>query len=299
MRLTDAARDGVGGYASPAVSNLTNGRYRVVFVKVVRGQQRILWVDVPAPFSRDTLNAALPSVLVHARAGLPSIDASGTRVAYVTPDDGGRLQIGLFLFGTTGGTVRSVTDATNGISADPRISGDGTAIAFASTANLVGKGNADGNQELFLYDVARNRLSQLTNTASSTERAVSNAAPSINTNGSRVAFLSNAGFNRTNPDGGAEVYVWNSGKISPVTTTPLFGTTRVTISTFDPCGALLSRNTYATGTVALANGAPWIRGDGSQVVFLSNGNLAPDETLALPTVDNRDLSPEIFLAGGF
>jgi Tol biopolymer transport system component len=299
VRLTDDARDGIGGYATPSVSNLTNGRYRVVFVKVVRGQQRVLWVDVPAPFLRDGLNAALPSVLVPARAALPSIDASGTRVAYVTPDDGGRSQIALFQFSAGGGTVRLVTSGTNGLSADPRISGDGTGIVFTSTANLVGRGNVDGNQELFFCNVAKNHLAQLTTTASTADRAVSNAAPSINTNGTRIAFLSNAGYNRTNPDGSAEVYLWSSGKISSVTTTPLFDTTKVTISTFDPCGSLLSRDTYATGTVGLMNGAPWIRGDGSQVVFLSNANFVPDETLSLPTIDNRDLSPEIFLVGGF
>jgi hypothetical protein len=35
------------------------------------------------------------------------------------------------------------------------------------------------------------------------------------------------------------------------------------------------------------------------VVFLSNANLAPDDTFSTPTTDNRDLSPEIFVAGGF
>jgi len=84
-----------------------------------------------------------------------------------------------------------------------------------------------------------------------------------------------------------------------VTDTPLFDTARVTVSTFDPCGILQSHNTYAAGTEALANGSPWIRGDGSQVAFLSNANLAPDDALSTPTIDNRDLSPEIFVASGF
>jgi hypothetical protein len=299
VRLTDAARDGVGGYAAPAVSNLSGGRYRVVFVKVVRGQQRVLWVDVPAPIINGALNAALPSVLVNAPTGAPSIDNAGMRVAYVSPDGAGRPQVHLFLFGTGSGQNRAVTKATTGISTDPRISGDGSAIVFESTANLVGRNNADGNQELFLYNVARDRLAQLTVTASTATSAVSNASPSISTTGTRIAFLSNAGFNRTNPDGSAEVYVWSDGKIVPVTGTPLFGTAQLTVSTFDACGALQSRNTYATGTVSLLNGAPSIRGDGSEVVFLSNANLAPDDGLTSPTTDNRDLSPEIFLASGF
>ncbi len=299
VRLTDTTRDGIGGYASPAVSDLTGGRYRVVFVKVVRGQQRVMWVDVPGPVVNGALNTALPSVLVNLPASHPSIAASGSRVAYVTPDDSGRSQISLFLFGAGSGSVRAVTNATTGISTDPRLSGDGNAIVFESTANLVGRGNGDGNQELFLYNVARDRTGQLTATVSSPAHAVSNSSPSIDATGDHVAFLSNAGFNRTNPDGSAEVYVWSSGRIAAVTTTPLFDTAQVTVSSFDPFGALLARSTYAAGTVALANGAPWIRGDGAQVAFLSNANLAPDDTLASPTTDNRDLSPEIFLASGF
>lgn len=299
VRLTDAGRDGVGGYAAPAVSNLSGGRYRVVFVKVVRGQQRVLWVDVPAPIINGALNAALPSVLTNAPAGSPSIDSSGMRVAYTSPDGAGRSQVHLFLFGAGSGQDRAVTKATNGISSDPRISGNGAAIVFESTANLLGRNNVDGNQELFLYNVARDRISQLTVSASTAAHAVSNASPSINTTGTHVAFLSNAGFNRTNPDGSAEVFVWANGKIVPVTNTSLFDTAQLTVSTFDACGKLQSRNTYATGTVALLNGAPSLRGDGSEVVFLSNANLAPDGGLSSPTTDNRDLSPEIFLASGF
>jgi hypothetical protein len=298
-RLTDAARDGVGGYATPAVSNLSSGRYRVVFVKVVRGQQRVMWVDVPGPLTGAALNTALPSVLVNAPASQPSIDAGGTRVAYVGPDGGGRSQIRLFLFGAGSGSARAVTANATGISTDPRISGDGNFVVFASTANLVGRGNADNNQELFLYSVGRDRTAQITTTLSTPTHAISNGSPSIDTTGDHIAFLSNAGFNRSNPDGSAEVYVWSSGRITAVTNTPLFDTAQLTVSAFDPCGTLLARNTYAAGTVALTNGAPWIRGDGSQLVFLSNANLAPDDTLASPTTDNRDLSPEIFLAGGF
>ncbi len=299
VRLTDPTRDGPGNYAAPAVSNLTSGHYRVVFVKTVRGQQRIQWVDVPAPLAGSPLNAALPSMLVSAPSGSPSIDAAGARVAFAGPDGSGRSQISLFQFDRGGGTLTAVTAADSGISTVPRISADGTAVVFESTANLVGRSNSDGNQEVFLYNVVRGRTTQLTSTSSTPGHALSNSAPSVNTDGSRVAFLSNADFGRANPDGGVQVYLWSGGRISPITTTPLFDTAQVTVTTYDPCGALLSRSTYATGTVALANGAPWLRGDGSQVVFLSNANLVPDLGLSAPTTDNRDLSPEIFLAGGF
>jgi Tol biopolymer transport system component len=299
VRLTDPMRDGPGAYSAPAVSNLTSGHYRVVFVKVLQGQQRIFWVDVPAPFARSSLNAALPSMLVSAPSSSPSIDAAGARVAFAGPDGSGRSQIRLFQFDRGGGTLTAVTTADSGLSTAPRISADGAAVVFESTANLVGRSNADGNQEVFLYNVARGRMTQLTSTTSTPGHAISNSAPSVNADGSRVAFLSNGNFSRANPDGGVQVYLWTSSRITPITTTPLFDTAQVTVTSFDPCGTLLARNTYATGTVALANGAPWLRGDGSQVAFLSNANLVPDASLATPTTDNRDLSPEIFLASGF
>jgi len=182
-RLTDADRDGAGSYASPVVSNLTSGHYRVVFVKAVRGQQRIYWVDVPAPLTASSLNAALPTVLVSAPSGHPSIDALGTRVAFVSPDESGRSQISLFQFNRGGGTLTAVTNATTGLSTNPRISADGNAIAFESTASLVARGNADGNQEIFLYNVTRSRLAQLTNTASTAGHAISNSSPSIDATG--------------------------------------------------------------------------------------------------------------------
>jgi Tol biopolymer transport system component len=278
---------------------VTSGHYRVAFVKAVSGQQRIFWVDVPAPLAASSLNAALPTVLVNAPSGHPSIDGLGTRVAYVSPDESGRSQISLFQFGRGGGTVTSITRATTGLSTDPRISADGNAIAFESTANLVGRGNTDGNQELFLYNVVHAGIAQLTNTTSAPGHAVSNSSPSIDATGAHVAFLSTAGFNRGNTDGSAEIYVWSSGRITPVTDTPLFDTAQVTVSTFDSCGILQSHNTYGTGATPLTNGSPWIRGDGSQVVFLSNANLAPDDSFSTPTTDNRDLSPEIFVASGF
>ena len=114
-----------------------------------------------------------------------ALNSAGARVAYVTPDGSGRSQIRLFVFGAATGAVRSVTTASTGISTEPRISGDGNIVVFESTANLVGRGNADGNQELFLYNVARDRLAQLTTTSSMAERAISNSSPSIDETGAK------------------------------------------------------------------------------------------------------------------
>lgn len=66
---------------------------------------------------------------------------------------------------------------------DPSISGDGTRIAFVSTANLTG-GNADANDEIFLYNTTRRSFTQVTTTPASD----TNYFPSINADGTRIAF---------------------------------------------------------------------------------------------------------------
>src|SRR5437016_6626757 len=58
---------------------------------------------------------------------------------------------------TTGYNVFYGLDAT-----PPAISGDGTHIAFVSSANIVGSENSDLNQELFVYDGTKQTTKQIT-----------------------------------------------------------------------------------------------------------------------------------------
>jgi Tol biopolymer transport system component len=99
--------------------------------------------------------------------------------------------------------ITQVTNTTGLVTlgSPPAISGDGTRIAFSSTADLTG-GNSDGNRELFLYDIPARGLSQVTDTTS----GYSNF-PAINADGTRIAFLSTADLTGSNSDGNSEVFL--------------------------------------------------------------------------------------------
>lgn len=98
------------------------------------------------------------------------------------------------------------------------INDDGTIIAFISTRNLVGTGNADGNPELFFRNLSASpgTFVQATNTADAVDgvKIISRFQqnPSLSASGNRVAFISTANLTGGNDDdgqgkGNAEVYV--------------------------------------------------------------------------------------------
>ena len=99
---------------------------------------------------------------------------------------------------------------------DASISDDGKIIAFSSNRNLVPSvGNLDStavppipNPEIFLYDGTS--FSQITNTKStSLKNPIFNDNPCLSSNGSVLAFVSNANLTANNDDGNAEIYLAN------------------------------------------------------------------------------------------
>ncbi|HEX6044191.1 MAG TPA: hypothetical protein VFZ22_06860, partial [Pyrinomonadaceae bacterium] len=95
---------------------------------------------------------------------------------------------------------------------EPTISDDGRFIAFISTRNLVpGVGNADGNPELFFYNIAAGTLTQGTATQDPTPGVgtVFQSNPNLSADGSVVAFISSANLANNNGDSNAEIYVAN------------------------------------------------------------------------------------------
>jgi Tol biopolymer transport system component len=74
---------------------------------------------------------------------------------------------------------------------------------FSSSADLLPGQNADGNAEIFLFDAAADRLTQLTRTAP----PAANNAPSVDGAGRAVVFLSTGDLVKgQNRDGSAEVF---------------------------------------------------------------------------------------------
>ena len=135
-------------------------------------------------------------------------NAAGTRIVFVsdadlTPGHPGNADGNpeIFLLDTTTGLFTQITNTTGpGINTSPAINAAGTRIAFISTRDLApgSPGNADGNAELFLFDITTGAFTQVTNTTGS-GGGVPNQGPSINASGSRIAFFSNRDLTPGNP----------------------------------------------------------------------------------------------------
>lgn len=90
----------------------------------------------------------------------------------------------------------------------PAPANNGRRVVVESTGNPTG-GNADGNSEIFLYDVRKNTWTQITNTTA----PIQNLRPSTRT-GRRLVFDSNADLHndpsvppRSNADGNREIFL--------------------------------------------------------------------------------------------
>jgi Tol biopolymer transport system component len=199
---------------------------------------------------------------------LPSIDAAGTRIAFqstrdLVPGSPGNADgsFEIFLFDVTTSRFTQITSAGGAVSSTfASISGDGTRIAFVSNGNLTpgSPGNADGNAEIFLFDVTTSRLTQITNTVGG-----SNTTPSINADGTRIAFTSDRDLTPGSPgnaDGNPEIFLVD-------TSTGLF--------------------TQVTNSILGNSGNPSIDAAGTRIAFESNRDLVPP--------GNSDLSEEVFL----
>jgi Tol biopolymer transport system component len=191
------------------------------------------------------------------------IDGSGDRIAFTSSrdlaGDNADLSREVFLADLTADTITQVTDTTSSAgNSDPSISDDGTRIAFVSAADLGGD-NADGSDEVFLFNTSSSTFTQLSDDP--TGELVSDQ-PDISGDGTKVAFRSEADFTGGNGNGGEEIFLVN-------TSGPL---TYQQLSSGAPDG----------GSV------PSINQSGSRVAFQSTANLVPG-------TGNADGNTEIFV----
>ena len=201
-----------------------------------------------------------------------SINAAGTRIAFsstrdLTPGGPGNPDgsLELFFFDTTTSTFTQITNTTGEFTFAPSINATGTRIALVSTGNLTpgSPGNADGNQEIFLFDTTTGTFTQITNTAGG---FIGNSSPSINATGTRIAFVSPHDLvpgTPGNADGNQEIF--------------LFDTTTNTVN-------------QITNTIGGGNDSPSINATGTRIAFVSERDLTPGNP------GNADGSREIFLA---
>jgi Tol biopolymer transport system component len=186
----------------------------------------------------------------------PSISGDGTRVAFnydgdLTGDnEDGSFEVFLYDFGE-----ESYAQLTSGLSFFPVISDDGTIVAFHSTADPTGE-NADHSNEIFVLDVASKVITQMTDSPGGS----SSLFPSLNRDGSRIAFHSTADLTGENADENAEIFL------------------------LDVASSTLTQITKTSG--GLANTAASLDGVGDRVAFTSSRDI---------TGDNPDGNRELFL----
>lgn len=191
----------------------------------------------------------------------PSINADGTRIAFsssVDPDDSADLYDSgqdIYLYIQGSGISQITNTSGSGQNLSPRISGDGARIVFISSRNPDG-GAPDGDLEVFLWTTP-STIIQITDTAGGTS-----VCPSINSNGTRIAFCYNGDLTSGNADLNREVFLWIEG------------------------GGL----TQITDTTGGFNASPSINADGTRIAFSSNRDLASGSP------GNTDGNEEIFLA---
>jgi Tol biopolymer transport system component len=152
----------------------------------------------------------------------------------------------------------AITDTSNCSNDNPSINPSGQLITFSSTCDLTpgSPGNADGNDEIFLYNTSTRTFTQITNTTSCT-----NVDPTINGAGTVISFESDCDLTGGNADGNFEIFDFS-----------------VSGSTFS----------QITDTKSCDNTDPWINPDGSTIVFVSTCDLTPGSP------GNADGNTEIF-----
>jgi len=233
--------------------------------------------------------------------GGTSITANGSRIAFQSAGNyGGNSDNNdeIFVVNAEGTGLAQLTSTSGSLTApvsnqNPRISGNGSRIAFQSNANLTA-GNADATTEIFAINPEGTGLQQLTSAI-----AGASTGPRIDAAGTLVAFGSTANLLGTNPEGNSEIFVIgaNGVGLAQLTSTATGGSAAPDISTdglwvvFSSTADLvaggntdLNRELFVIGTGGSglrqlthtsggANTSPVFSGDGLRITFSSTAPL--------------------------
>jgi len=183
----------------------------------------------------------------------PSISADGRKVAFASNSDffdQGILerQVEIWLYDTATMTVTRVTTSSDGAnrnSSSPSVNADGTKIAFASDSDFLGQGILRGQDEIWLYDTATMTVTRITTSSDGANRG--SYSPSINADGTKVAFVSTSDFlNQGILEGQSEIW--------------LYDTTTMTVTRI------------TTSSDGASNYSPSINADGTKIAFYSDSD---------------------------
>lgn len=255
----------------------------------------------------------------------PSLSADGRRLVFIsnadlTPPHNAANLDQVFLFDASSGQYTQITRiqaaAIHRTVDNPRLSGDGETVVFVSNADLVKGENADGNLELFLYEVEAGVLSQVTHT----ESPARHQWPVISRDGGTLAFLGvHPPFKR--PYTGLYVWKRKTREVRRVSEMPAADSGAYTqlvmadqgrrvafAARFDLLGENPDRNTelfsldletgiarQLTHTLGCSSANPWLAPDGMRLLFVSNcrfGDVNPGRHSNLFTmrVDTKEIT---------
>ncbi len=159
-------------------------------------------------FDTTTIPASVGAVLASG-AFSHTLSGNGNLVSFAT------LSGGIAVRDVTAGTTTTILPISKSQNLRPAISQDGQWVAFTASDNLLGQ-NADGNAELYVYDVASASLRQLTNTTGGNAHDAA-----ISSDGSRIAFSTFSDPLGQNGDGNEEIFYYdmNDGLLTQATQT--------------------------------------------------------------------------------
>lgn len=139
----------------------------------------------------------------------PDLSDDGSKLAFTSTYDplgtNADHNAEVFLFDVATQTVRQVTHSTGNsfTNSDVSISADGSRIAFSSQADLVGT-NADGNQEIYVYDAVDDLIRQITVTSGP---GIFSLEAAISGDGLSLAYTSSADLAGRNPNHIPQIYL--------------------------------------------------------------------------------------------
>jgi Tol biopolymer transport system component len=144
----------------------------------------------------------------------PNLNGDGTVVAFYSDSD--LLNEGIpddvyevWLYNTATMTFTRVTSASDGLrdSTQPRLSADGTVVAFTSDSDLLNEGRPDNVLEIWLYDTVAMTFTRVT---SASDGLRDSTNPSLSADGTVVAFESDSDFlNEGRPDDVSEIWLYD------------------------------------------------------------------------------------------
>jgi hypothetical protein len=162
----------------------------------------------------------------------PVLSAQGNRAAFTSnwdySSDSRLTGIRLYLLETATGALSRVADYLSNVSASrgwhAALNGDGTRVVFESNVDLVGE-NPDFSREIFLLDSNSGSVVQISDSPIPSQGPTDSGSilPTIDEEGTRIAFLSNRDETGQNADLNAEVFLCDTEQDNCAQITESFG----------------------------------------------------------------------------